>query len=179
MTRVAVVIGTGREERQSIHVAHFIANELKNRPESPEIDLIDPKDYLISPFTVPAWVADENAQKWRNKAAEVDAFILVVPEYNHSFSGELKLLLDSAFKEYEGKPVGLVGVSNGQYGGTRALEHLFAMLATFKMYVVPYTVAVGNVTDLTAHGSELKAGEQLITFTQTMLDGLFAHITHN
>lgn len=176
-TRIAVVIGTGREDRRSIHIAQYVAEELQKRPEAPEVHLIDPREYLVSPFTIPAWVADENAQKWRETAAHMDAFVLVVPEYNHSFSGELKLLLDSAFKEYKDKPVGLIGVSNGQYGGTRALEHVLALVATFKMYAVPYTVAISNIPELSEGKGGTVFDEQRQQFLATMFDGVFSHIS--
>ncbi len=176
-TRIAVVIGTGREDRRSVHIAQYIAEELKKRPEAPEVHLIDPREYLISPFTVPAWVADENASKWRNIAAQMDAFVLVVPEYNHSFPGELKLLLDSAFKEYADKPVGLVGVSDGQYGGTRALEHVLALVATLKMYAVPYTVAISNIPEISVGEGETVFTEQRQQFLYIMFNGIFNHIS--
>ena len=39
-----------------------------------------------------------------------DALVIVTPEYNHSFPGLLKHVLDSCLKEYIHKAVGVVGV---------------------------------------------------------------------
>jgi NAD(P)H-dependent FMN reductase len=40
-----------------------------------------------------------------------DAIVVVSPEYNHSFPGLLKHVLDSCLKEYIHKAAGVVGVS--------------------------------------------------------------------
>ena len=53
-----------------------------------------------------------------------DAIVIVVPEYNHSFPGLLKHVLDSCLKEYIHKAVGVVGVSAGPFGGARVIQHL-------------------------------------------------------
>ena len=44
-----------------------------------------------------------------------DGLILVVPEYNHSFPGLLKHVLDTNLKEYIHKAVGVCGVSAGPF----------------------------------------------------------------
>ena len=62
-----------------------------------------------------------------------DGLIIVVPEYNHGYPGELKLLLDSLFEEYEKKPVLLCGVSAGGWGGTRVVDHIKQVLIELKM----------------------------------------------
>jgi len=176
-TRIAVIIGTGRENRRSVHIAQYVAEELKKRPEPTEVHLVDPREYLTSPFTIPPWKQDEYVEKWRSLANLVDAFVLVVPEYNHSFPGELKLLLDSALKEYEGKPVGLVVVSKGDYAGVRVLEHLFSLVATLKMYALPYTVLVGNLNpEDTVEGGEVVVVENVQQATGKMIEELYTFI---
>ena len=59
---------------------------------------------------------------------EADALIFVVPEYNHSFPGLLKHVLDTNLKEYIHKAVGICGVSAGPFGGTRVTENLLPVL---------------------------------------------------
>jgi NAD(P)H-dependent FMN reductase len=50
------------------------------------------------------------------------ALVIVASEYNHSFPGLLKHVLDSCLKEYIHKAVGVVGVSAGIWGGTRGFS---------------------------------------------------------
>jgi NAD(P)H-dependent FMN reductase len=47
----------------------------------------------------------------RQKMTTADALLIVTPEYNHSFPGLLKHVLDSCLKEYIHKAAGIVGVS--------------------------------------------------------------------
>jgi NAD(P)H-dependent FMN reductase len=54
--------------------------------------------------------------------------VVVTPEYNHSFSGLLKHVLDSCLKEYIHKAAGIVGVSSGAFGGSRVIEHFQPVL---------------------------------------------------
>src|SRR5258705_3488039 len=56
------------------------------------------------------------------KVARADGLILVVPEYNHSFPGLLKHVLDTNLKEYIHKAVGVCGVSAGPFGGARMIQ---------------------------------------------------------
>ncbi len=52
-------------------------------------------------------------------AAEVgraDAFVVVTPEYNHSFPASLKQAIDYAYDEWQAKPVGFVSYGCGSEG---------------------------------------------------------------
>jgi NAD(P)H-dependent FMN reductase len=45
---------------------------------------------------------------WSERVAAADAFVIVMPEYNHSFTAPLKNALDYLHVEWQHKPVGLV-----------------------------------------------------------------------
>lgn len=57
-----------------------------------------------------------------------DGLVIVSPEYNHGYPGEMKLMLDQLYKEYNRKPVGICGVSSGALGGARMVEQLRLIL---------------------------------------------------
>ena len=67
-----------------------------------------------------------------------DGYIIVTPEYNHTYPGLLKHVLDLNYKEYLHKAVGVCGVSAGPFGGVRAIE---ALLPTFKAFGLSSIVA--------------------------------------
>jgi NAD(P)H-dependent FMN reductase len=69
----------------------------------------------------------------QKKAWHADGFIIVSPEYNHSYPGELKMLLDMLFSQYAHKPVGICGVSSGAWGGTRMVEQLRLVCLAFHL----------------------------------------------
>jgi len=167
---IPVVLGTGRLERRSEKIA-TLAQERLGAFDGVSADLIDVKDHVSSPFTIPAWVEDKNASKWRKIAQEASGFVFVVPEYNRSFPGEFKLLFDSAFKEYMAKPVVIIGVSNGKYGGVRVIQHITPILLAAGMEVLPSSVATSNVSELIrADGSVTE--DEYLQFLDTALTKL-------
>src|SRR5437868_1343887 len=63
-------------------------------------------------------------------------FVFIVPEYNGSFPGILKVFLDSTSpRDWHDKSACLVGVSDGRAGNLRGLEHLTGILNYLKMHV--------------------------------------------
>lgn len=63
-------------------------------------------------------------------------FIFVMPEYNGSFPGILKVFLDSVSpREWNDKKACMVGVADGRAGNLRGMEHLTGILNYLKMHV--------------------------------------------
>ena len=54
--------------------------------------------------------------------------MVVTPEYNHSFPGALKVLIDAVGAQWSAKPVGFISYG-GVSGGLRAVEHLRQVFA--------------------------------------------------
>ena len=69
-----------------------------------------------------------------------DGFILVAPEYNHGYPGELKIFLDSFYDEFNRKPCGIIGISNGGIGGARMVEQL--RLVAIALQMVPLNAVI-------------------------------------
>ena len=125
----------------SAHVARFVFGELQKR-EGIEPELID-----ISALTLPVDDAGEPSKDPRFSAAmeRADAIVIVSPEYNHSFPGLLKHVLDSCLKEYIHKAAGIVGVSAGVFGGTRVIEHFQPVLRELGLVSIFWDVNFGAV----------------------------------
>ena len=117
---IAVIAGTTRAQRLSPRAAQYIA-EFGRQLDGVEIIYVDPTE-----FNLPGDGNDPEGKDPRYTAIveRADAFFIVTPEYNHSFPGSLKRLLDSELKHYNHKPVAVAGVSNGNWGGVRAVEQL-------------------------------------------------------
>jgi NAD(P)H-dependent FMN reductase len=79
---------------------------------------------------------------------ESDGFILVTPEYNHSFSGTIKNALDNFLPEYEKKPFGIVSYSNGPFGGIRANEALRIVISQLKGVSTPIPLMISVVQEV-------------------------------
>ena len=149
---IPVLLGTGREGRQSEKVAKFVLAEAQQFGFSSE--LYDVRDYG-SAVTVPSWVANPRAGKWREMVKKANGLIMVMPEYNHSYPGEFKLVLDSLNKEYAGLPVGLCTVSSGPFGGARMVENLLPVLQYLQMVAVPSMVHFASVQTVFNEQGEL------------------------
>lgn len=116
--RVALLVGTVRAKRESIKAAHYIARRAEQYPDV-ELTFVDPQELMLVDEG-----EDVKDPRYSEITAKADAFIIVTPEYNHSFPGSLKRMLDSEYENYYKKPVALVGVSNGSWGGVRVCEAL-------------------------------------------------------
>ena len=124
---IPVILGTVRQGRMSEPIAQFIFEQVKQQ-ESIETVLID-----IRNLPIPVDDAGPNAkiQEFSETVQRADGYIIVTPEYNHTYPGMLKHVLDLNYKEYVHKAVGVCAVSAGPFGGVRAVE---ALLPNFKAY---------------------------------------------
>lgn len=64
-------------------------------------------------------------------------FIFIIPEYNGTFPGVLKAMIDSSDikKAWWGKKALLTGISTGRAGNLRGMDHITASLHHMKMMV--------------------------------------------
>ncbi len=138
---LALVLGTARVGRQSEKVAKFVFAHLQNRSDL-TVEFVDVRDHLFGA------TEGGDVAPWQSIAAKADGFIIVSPEYNHSFPGELKILIDSLDEEYRHKPVGICSVSSGSFGGVRMADHIKPVLIDLGMVVIKKAVQFPNVETL-------------------------------
>lgn len=141
---IVVIEGTTRPKRRSLLAARFV-ERIGKTIEGVNIVFVDPDD-----FTMPADGDDEETKdpKYTQITADAEAFFIVVPEYNHSFSGSLKRLLDSEYDTYRHKPVALAGVSSGRWGGVRAIEAILSPLRTVGLVTTSVDSHFPNIKDI-------------------------------
>ncbi len=139
---VPVILGTAREGRRSEAAAKFMVEQVKKA--GLETELIDVREHLRT-----ATGGDFAGQKEvGEKMKKADGYVIVSPEYNHAYPGELKLFLDAFYQEYARKPVGICGVSAGPNGGVRAVEQLRLVFIEFHAVPIREAVYFRNVQDL-------------------------------
>lgn len=140
---IPVLQGTTREQRKSIHASRYMA-KLAEQFEDVKTEVVDPKD-----FNFPGDGNDPEGKdpRYSQLTAEADGFIIVTPEYNHSFPGSLKRMLDSELKNYIHKPVGFVGVSSGRFGGVRAIESLIPTVREMGMVPTFAETPIPNISE--------------------------------
>lgn len=153
---IAVLAGTTRQKRESIKAAHFVADFGRQLP-GVEILFVDPSD-----FAFPGDGNDPESKdpRYTEKTAKADAFFIVAPEYNHSFPGTLKRMLDSELETYKHKPVALAGTSNGAWGGVRCVEALTLTARELGLVVTSWSVYFPRVQDMFDDSGALRSGSK-------------------
>lgn len=149
---IAVLIGTTRAQRQSDRVAQYVADFGRRLP-GVEIMLVDPAE-----FDFPGDGNDPEGKdpRYSEITARADAFFIVTPEYNHSFPGSLKRMLDSELSNYNHKPVAFAGVSNGGWGGVRAVEALVPAVRETGLVALSWDVYFPRAQDMFEESGTLK-----------------------
>ena len=99
-----------------------------------------------------------------------DAFVFVMPEYNHGFNAPLKNAIDYLHQEWQHKPAGFVSYG-GVAAGTRAVQQLKQVLISLNMVPVNDAVAIQFIAKQIEDG-ELVVGEILEQAADAMLTEL-------
>lgn len=139
---VALVIGSNRHGRFGPVVADWLLDRLRDRDDLvPEI--VDVAETDLPMTMAPSPEVTAALASVTPKLASVDAFVVLTPEYNHSYPAGLKNLIDWHFTEWQAKPVALVSYG-GISGGLRAVEHLRQVFAELHAVTVRDTVSFHN-----------------------------------
>jgi NAD(P)H-dependent FMN reductase len=141
---IPVLLGTTRKGRMSVYAARFMLQQIERRGDS-VTELID-----ISAMPMPTDDAGEEIKDkaFSDKMARADGLVIVTPEYNHSFPGLLKHVLDSCLKEYIHKAAGIVGVSAGPFGGVRVIQDFLPVIRELGLVNIFWDVNCGSVANV-------------------------------
>lgn len=142
--QVTFILGTARRGRRSEQVARFVF-ECARRRSDMEAIFIDVRDYAQDQTRD---TAQAGARPWQEIAQKSAGFVIISPEYNHGYPGELKMLLDNAYKEYRDKPFAICGVSIGALGGARMAEQLKLVIAAFQAIIINNVLLFGPIDSI-------------------------------
>ncbi|MEU4979441.1 NAD(P)H-dependent oxidoreductase [Streptomyces sp. NPDC021969] len=140
--RVTLLVGSNRQGRFGPVVADWLLDHLRAHDDLvPEV--VDVAGTELPTTFAPTPEATAALAEITPKLAAADAFVVLTPEYNHSFPAGLKNVIDWHFTEWRAKPVGLVSYG-GLAGGLRAAEHLRQVFAELHAVTVRDTVSFHN-----------------------------------
>lgn len=122
--RLALITASVRSGRFGPTVGEWLAGEIRSATDL----LLDSIDLAAIEVPDDPGSADPAAIALRNRIDAADCFVVVTPEYNHSFPGTLKNAIDLAREEWFAKPVAFASYG-GIAGGVRAVEHLRGVFA--------------------------------------------------
>ena len=146
---ITVISGTNRVSSHTSRIASIYHGILKEHaPESQFFDLAGlPSECLLSEVYDHA-DKPHQVQKIQDEIfIPSSKFIFIIPEYNGSFPGVLKLLIDGMDPRpaFRNKKAALVGVSTGRAGNIRGMDHLSSVLHHMQVTVMPYLLPVSSV----------------------------------
>jgi NAD(P)H-dependent FMN reductase len=161
--RVAVIIGSTREGRVGDRVAHWFAAQARRRDDL-AVTVVDLVDYDF-PTSLPGRPTPPIA-RFTDEIGRADAFVVVTPEYNHSFPASLKQAIDYAYDEWQAKPVGFVSYGCATLG-VHAVEHLRTVFTALHAISVRDGVGLDLLADGPVPGPDFRPAA-----VTTMLDQL-------
>lgn len=173
--KLGIITGSMREGRVSGHIASVVVERAKSVDgvEVVELDLKELNlpffDEAISPKYNPDRSVTGPAKTWLDALADVDAVVVVSPEYNRSISGVLKNAFDFIAHEVKHKPFGLV--SHGSYGGAYALSQLRTIVPELGGVTIPRFVSI-PYGRFDADGNMNEGSEE----TKSHIDGLLEEL---
>ena len=170
MSHIIIVTGSARPTSIAKKVLPVI-EEMLSRTDSLNTSVVNVAELQL-PFynsSVPASQEDfapidEHVKAWTEMIASADGVILLTPEYNGNMTGIQKNAIDWVFKEWNDKPVALIGY--GWYEASRAHAAANVSLSVVKAKTVePFTqlqfmkdISIeGDVIDATAVEQKLDA----------------------
>ena len=144
--KIEIISGSPRigsiTNRVALHLKNWLTQETSH-----EINIIEMKDWNV-PAVQSVWSSPEKIPAEFKSLAErivnADAYILVTPEYNGSYSPAMKNLLDHFPKRHH-KPFGIVTASPGAMGGMRAAQQLLLLVPALMGIASPYMLIVPAV----------------------------------
>ncbi|MEU2877603.1 MULTISPECIES: NAD(P)H-dependent oxidoreductase [unclassified Streptomyces] len=174
--KLVIVVGSVREGRFGPVVASWVAEQARAHGAF-EVEVVDLADFDI-PLALPAASPKHAGDDYPRPAGVApltaaltgaDAFILVTPEYNHSYPASLKAAVDWHFTQWTAKPVAFVSYG-GAAGGRHAVLHLENVLTELHAVTVRDGLAFPNYFTAWEDGRPLDP--QAPGYAKTLLEQL-------
>lgn len=128
--KLVIIVGSVREGRFGPVVASWVTDQARVHSgfDIEVVDLADIDLPLDLPAIPPKFAGDsyprpESMTPLTTALEGAEAFIVVTPEYNHSYPASLKAAIDWHFTHWTAKPVAFVSYG-GAAGGRHAVLHL-------------------------------------------------------
>lgn len=170
-----VIAASTRPGRRGIAVARWM-QQLAETHGGFDVELVDLAEVGLPVFDEPNHprlrrYEHDHTKRWSATVDRADAFVFVVPEYNHSFPASVKNALDYLSLEWADKPAGLVSYG-GVSAGLRAATALKPVLAALRMVPVVEAVSIPFFAQFLSDDDEFVPNAELEAGGKAMLDEL-------
>jgi len=170
-----VVIASTRPGRAGLPVAHWFEQRARSHGAF-AVTVVDLAELRLPFMDEPNHprlreYTHRHTRAWSATVDAADAFVFVMPEYNHGFNAPLKNALDYLHHEWHHKPVGLFSYG-GVSAGTRAATMLEPVLGALKLKPLFEAISIPFVAGFIDEEGVLQPNEVMEGAAKAMLDEL-------
>jgi NAD(P)H-dependent FMN reductase len=177
-----IIVASTRPGRVGLPIGHWIEQQARDH-DGFSVELVDLAQVALPDFDEPQHprlrrYVHEHTRAWSATIERGDAFVFVMPEYNHSYNGALKNAIDFLSLEWRHKPVGTVSYG-GVSAGIRAVQALKPVLGALSMVPMVEAVPIPFVAQfLSGEGDErvFIPNAEIEAGAKAMLDALAAWV---
>lgn len=170
-----VIVASTRPTRVGDAVGSWIA-DIARAQGGFDIEVVDLAEVDLPLFNEPNHpttgdYVHDHTKRWSAMVSRAQAFVIVTPEYNHSFPASLKNALDYLSREWKYKAVGFVSYG-GVSAGLRSVIQLKPVVAALRMVPVTDAVSVPFVAQRVDADGAFSGDDVLDASAKRMLDEL-------
>lgn len=146
---ITVIAGTNRKDSMTLKVATLYHRLLSAKYDNVQLLNLEGKA---------VWErGDEMKKIEQDMLIPTEKFVLVMPEYNGSFPGILKLMMDNSDirKVWWYKKAMLVGVADGRAGNLRGLDHMTNILHYLRMHILYNKIPISRINEEIGENGEV------------------------
>jgi len=167
---VTIISSTNRPGSSTLKLAQYYQKKLHEKGvESNLFSLIELPANLIQ--TDLYGKRSDEFQKIQNIMTQTQKFLFIIPEYNGSFPGVLKVFIDACSlpESFYEKKAALVGVSSGKYGNIRGIDHFTGICHYVHLHVMSLKLHIAAIhKELDENGNLFK--EDTLRFTDEQIE---------
>ncbi|MFD2160849.1 NADPH-dependent FMN reductase [Paradesertivirga mongoliensis] len=164
-----IIASTNRPESYTLKVAEYYKSGLQSMGLNAEILSLG---NLPEKIIHPAMYENQKIESWQpiqDLITSTQKFIFIIPEYNGSFPGILKVFIDACEfpASFRGKKAALVGISTGKYGNIRGVDHFTGICHYMNLEVMSLKLHIPSIhKEFDEHGKLFKADTVKFTAQQ-------------
>ena len=144
---IEIVSGSPRKGSVTFRLAVFLQKALQNKTGH-NINILDVREWNFPTLQEQVYSSIDNTPEHYKPLAHrmfgANAFIIVTPEYNGSYTPSMKNLFDHFPKQFH-KTFGIVTASTGAMGGMRASQQLQLLVGALFGIASPYMLITPQV----------------------------------
>jgi chromate reductase len=169
-----IIAGTNRPKSYTLKLASYYQRKLKDKGlDAGLLSLTELPESLI--YADLYGKPNSGFQPIQDIVTATDKFLFVVPEYNGSFPGILKIFIDACKypESFSGKKAALLGLSTGKYGNVRGIDHFTGICHYINLHILPLILHIPAIDkELDTQGNLFK--EDTLKYTDQQIEQFIA-----